>query len=239
MRLHVRIGIGTAMVWAMAGSASAGFTVYTDRAAFEVAAVAGGDTLTHENFDAVTADQSFQMADGSKTVGPLTFSETGSTAGSSNGNPNRVDATAFETSGIFSGDGTTYVYLAVNADDNNPGSAYGVDLDFAVPVSAFGGDFTSFIGSTLGEAFRLTLLNATTAGSFLLPTPASSGTHFFGIVADPGDTFAGIAFAADMSLPSRRGTQGLDNISVVLVPEPAAGALALLGSLSLIRRRRK
>lgn len=221
-------------------AASGGFSVYTDRTAFEAAATAGGGAITSEDFNAITADLSFQMADGPKSVGPLTFTEIGATAGTANGAPNRVDADPFETSGIFSGDDTTYVYLAVNADDDNPGSVYGVDLDFVTPASAFGGDFTDFISAASGpsEEFRLTLLGTAAVHSFVLPTPASSGTNFFGIVSDTSETFAGIAFSADAALPSRRGTVGLDNAAVVLVPEPATATLVLLGGLMAIRRRR-
>jgi hypothetical protein len=217
-------------------TASAGFTVYSNRAAFE-AAVAG--TLTSENFNSVVTDRSFQLADGAKSIGPLTFTETGpSTAGTGNGKPNQIDASAFESSGIFSGNGTSYVYLAIDASDT-AASIYGVNLTFSSPVSAFGGDFTKFVSaSSPSEDFRLNLLSATTPGSFLLPTPASTGTFFFGIVADPGDRFGGIAFSGETPIPSRRGTAGLDNVAVVLVPEPSTALLGGVAILCLATRRR-
>ncbi len=234
--------VAAALIAAASLPASAAVTLYDDRAAFE-AAVAG--PLTNENFNSIDTDQSFQTADGPKSVGPLTFTETGpSTAGSVNGTPNQIDADPFQSSGVFSGNKSTYVYLAANADDS-PSNVYGVNLTFSGPVTAFGADFTEFIGTTPSEVLRLTLLSSTTPASFLLPTPLSSDTFFFGIIADSGDSFGGLDFSADAVLPSRRAVGGLDNVSIALIegpsiPEPASALFTGLGlAATLIFRRNR
>lgn len=229
----------TLSVAVMMPTAAEAFATFTDRPAFDTAATADGAVLSSEDFNSVVTDQSFQVADGPKTVGALTFAETGpGTAGSGNGQPNRIDADSSEFSGVLSPDDpdTSYVFLSANADDS-PTSVYGALLTFAAPVQSFGADYRDFISEDPGERFRLTLIGSMTAASFLLPEPPSSSTNFFGIVGDATESFTGIAFSAEEPVPSRRATVGLDNASFTLIPEPATAGLLIAG-LGLIARRR-
>jgi hypothetical protein len=224
--------------FALSRPVDAGYTQFSNRAAFETAAASGGTTLTTETFNSFTQDTPFKKASPPVVAGPLTISEYG--PNTTHDNVNSIDVSPFEFSGIFATDTTPYALVGVSADDGL-GVDFAVQILFNSPVSAFGADFRD-IDSGPSEGAKFTLLGTTPATTINLPDNFLSTTQFFGFVANAGETFTGLTITARFFEPSTREVLGIDNVTLASqstgVPEPAAGAILALGCAALLRRRR-
>lgn len=197
-----------------AGSSSAQFTVYTDRAAWESAV--GGDFFL-EDFNSVTTQE---IADGSSlNTGLITISRDGS--------GNMADGGLAISPGTQFGniDGTNHL-------DGETGAAphENVKVSFnGLDVVAFGADFASPFS---GDGIALQVGNEL----FLLDTIPGFDIGFFGVVANSG-TFDSVSIVGNPADDTFQELWQADNFSFA-VPAPSTAAALGLAGLAGIRRRR-
>jgi hypothetical protein len=193
-----------------------GITSYTDRAVFE-AALAGLDPSYDqfdENLDNSVADQSFQ----SSPVALHGFSIEG--FGASSTTINIIDVSPFESSGKQSFD--TSPYLRVHHFE----SSRGYTITFAPGAFAWGADV---VDVERGNS-NLLLSDGSTLD---FASDGARSKNFIGFISDQ-EIF---------SMTSVGGVTGdaigLDNMTTILVPEPASAALllGLLSSFAIFKRR--
>jgi hypothetical protein len=160
---------------------------------------------TTETFNSVTVDTDFTNG---FTVNDLTLDVVGSVD-----DPNtQLDAIPYAFT--FGSRDETVVYL------NYPSNGPDVTVEFAQPVSAFGFDYN--FGFPMAVEYNGT--------STLLST--SSGDQFFGFIGGNGVSITSFTLA----IPSGESVDGggyFDNVSTVVVPEPASAGI-LMGILGLI-----
>lgn len=212
----MRITLISAVVVAagVASSASAQFTVFTDRSAWE-AAVSGA--ITTETFNS-TAPMSF--ADGQTLdTGLLQVTRDGS----ANGGDGALDILAGGAFGNI--DGTNFLDAETGADPHER-----VEFGFnGQAVTAFGADFFSpFSGDGVGVEIDGEL--------FLLDYITDFNTGFFGVVST--GSFDSVAVVGNPDTPSFQELWSADNVSYAAVPAPSTAALLGLGGLAAARRRR-
>lgn len=206
------LGLGVLMMLAcFVGHADAEVRTFTNRASWRAAAGGGTGDLS-EDFNGFVTDTSF--ADTDVTAGFLTFS---SPVGASMFH--YIDASPFGTPGTL--DGTSYVVL--RATDNVFST-----LVESEPVAAIGFDYVNL--NIDGD------LNLTTSRDDFLTVPESSSLSFFGIVYTEGETITSLHFPGSKG---RNLAYSSDNWEAFLIPEPATVVLLGLGSLALIRRKRR
>ena len=122
------------------------------------------------------------------------------------------------------------------------GNQNDIVFDFELPVSSFSLDLYDFVGdggAFIGDSISLRAFSdaartsevASAVYTVPFPQPADGSTETLSVAAD---SIKSVLLDFDVF---DRGT-GFDNISFVTVPEPSAFALALMGLLSLYRRRR-
>lgn len=205
---------GAAIVCA-AGQATAGISVFTDRASWEAAL--GGVTPVVEDFNAISPQV---IADGATL-------DTGLIQVTRDGSPNGADgALEIEPGSNFGDiDGTTFISGETGAAPHE-----NVKVEFnGQSVFAFGADWTSpFSGDGIGIEVLGELV--------LLDSISGFDTGFVGIVSDMGnfDSIAIVGNPADITFQE---LWSGDNFSYA-VPAPGAGALLGLAGLAAARRRR-
>lgn len=204
------------LVLALAMSqASAAVFTFTDRSAWQAAAGGGVGDLT-EDFNGVGADLIYDQG-ASQTVGPLTFSFSGTSALA------RVDTSPSVLSGEFAIDATPYAFL------RSLDSA-GTTVSFAA-ATAIGFDYNT--GSTTLDIME----GMTSAGdTFTLPNTGNT-QGFFGIVSTTA--FTSFVTSQDFVNPEA-GVLGTDNWEIFSASVPAAPTgLLILGALLLVRSYRR
>jgi hypothetical protein len=184
--------------------AEAGFVVFTDRAAWRIAAGGGTGDLT-ENFDGFTLDDPYPA-----TAGFLNFSIGGS--GMLSGFHN------IDTDGYFSGsvNGTAHAHLRTA-----PATPFETLVSFA-SISAIGFDYNNenlagdmSFSTSLGDDFVLT---------------SSTTPLFFGLVYDNGETFSSLLFRdSDNLVYNADNFEAFSSVSAV--PEPSSMGLLTVGAL--------
>ena len=206
--------IAAGVVAGLVTAASAQFTVYTDRTAWEAAV---GGAITTETFNSVTP---FMFADG-QTL------DTGLLQVTRDGSPNGGDGALEIAPGSDFGniDATTFLAGETGADPHER-------VDFAFnggAVYAFGADFNSpFSGDGIGVEIDGQL--------FLLDYIPGFDTGFFGVVSTGSFTSASIVGNPDTI--TFQELWSADNVSYAAIPTPASATLLGLGGLVAARRRR-
>jgi hypothetical protein len=172
---------------------------------------------TTETFNSISVDTDF--TDGF-TVNNITLD----VVGSFNDPLTQIDAIPYVFT-FGSRDGTV-VYL------NYPNNGPDITVEFAQAVTAFGFDYNF--------GFQMDVVYGGTS-----ETLSTSGTQFFGFVAESGVSINSFT----LSIPSGASVDGggyFDNVSTVVVPEPATAGifmgiitlmLATLGSRRLVQRK--
>lgn len=239
MRERMSVLIAFVVLFAGAGQARAGFTVYTSQPAFE-AAVAG---LTRQDFSAA------RVPDGSSALitGPLTSATNNAVFSTGDIVPGLSISSAGSSSlgNMLYIPGVGTVGNDVRAVYTN-GSNATLSLTFSPQVNAVGLTLLSFTNGTGPRSFGISLLGSfsTTPQSFstgLLPI-SGSGT-FLGFVGTGGEQVQQISFQ-----PSNGANVGVTSVEfqgqVSAVPAPAGLVLALtgvgpLGLVGWLRRCRR
>jgi hypothetical protein len=203
--------LGIGLVAALATTAVADLTVYTDRAAWEAALSA---PIVTENFNAITP----------QVIGDGDTLDTGLVQLYRDGSPNGGDgALEIEPGSNFGNfDGTTFLSGETGAAPHEI-----VDVQFnSLRVIAFGADWVSpFSGDGIGLEVGSELI--------LLDSISGFGSGFVGFISD-SDVYDTISIVGNPDDVTFQELWSADNFSYA-VPEPAS--LMLLVLAGLIRRR--
>lgn len=211
------------MVWgmvllALAASAVAQVTVYTDRTQWDAAA---GPMSFYEDFRGWTTDESFQTTPAFcqgfslRQVGTNNFR-------------NIVDTPPFL---YTDNNGTNHASMFVE------GMYYPISVGLTPdqPLTAWSADF---VGTAGGEGLDLKIFfDDGTQSQINVVDVAPTAEAFWGFVVNPGLTATYLEFVARVPAPGQGGEGfGMDQVGGVFIPEPAVGLLGLLGVV-LLRRR--
>jgi hypothetical protein len=198
------------ILFAVAGTASAQFTTFTNRAAWEAAA---GGSVVVEGFEGNATGSLVHAVN--HDLGAVIF---------------RIDLITATSSGasITSSAITGVRALSMNADDGM--RALTMTFDGVPLVTAYGFDFSG--ANTGGDA--VLIIDGTRFG---FTNGGTVGAGFFGVVST--GSFASVQFGDENpgTLPTEIFT--LDNASFVAVPEPGTMIALGLGAALLARRRKK
>ena len=199
-------------------SVQAAIIEFFDRASWN-AAVSGEYIV---NFNDFTADTLFFPVPVDR--GPFSIAADGVPTG---GGRNLIDVSPFTAPGTSVVDGTPYaqVYVDGGADSGTLISAW---LSFDTPITAFAADF-----GAPGNTSPLELV-LNTAGSPTIAAVPGTGMslEFYGFIST-------LAFDHLEFTNLRNDGFGLDNVSVVPVPEPSTALLLAFGLTGLAARRHR
>lgn len=198
-------------------TSKAAITTYTDRATWLAAL---GSPLSHsENFETFVSDTAFR-------AGPIDLS--GFTLGQvgAGGFRNMVDVAPFE---YDDNNGTKHAAMFVDS------GIIQVELRTVAPMRAFGADFTGTAGNEFVDVWLISS-NALIPLRDIPETPNAS--LFWGYIATGIDLSDRLRFSARMSFEAGEGF-GMDNVGLVIVPEPSTVALSVAVGLVLAHCARR
>jgi hypothetical protein len=220
-KLARRCGFVIAAAWTLllvSQPSKAGITTYTDRAAW--LAALGSPLSDSENFETFASDASFQ-------AGPVNLS--GFTLGQVGPGDfrNLIEVDPFQ---FNDNNGTAHASMYVDFGVTQ------VELTADAPMRAFGADFS---GSGGAELVNVSLF---TSGATLplRDVPEVPNTaEFWGYIATGVDVSHRLRFAGRTNLGGGEGF-GMDNVGLVVVPEPSTAAVSVaIGVALAVRRRRR